>query len=224
MVDGGFMKYQGKATLGLLVSLSLLGCGQPGNTVGLATAKDYESLASSLQSNKDSRIVTLDKAHDDDIEEHSHSCGHHGGEKQVTICHVPPGNPRAKHTITIGISALRAHMNHCSKGKKDTEKDYLGPCHDGEPTPEPSVTPTPEPTVVPTPAPTVVPTPEPTIVPTPEPTIVPNPEPTIVPSPEPTVAPTPEPTITPTPEPTIAPTPEPTPSPTPVVPGSVMDQ
>jgi hypothetical protein len=197
------MKYQGKATLGLLVSLSLIGCGQPGNTVGFATAKDYDDLASSIQANSESRILTLDKANAKDIEEHC-TDKDKDGEKHVVICHVPPGNPGAKHTIVIGMSAVRAHMNHGSHGKNHNERDYLGECQSGEPTPEPTATPTPEPT----------------IVPTPEPTIVPNPEPTIVPTPEPT----PEPTIIPNPEPTIVPVPDPTPSPTPVVPGSVMDQ
>ncbi len=44
-----------------------------------------------------------------------------GGEKErkVTICHVPPGNPDNAHTITVGASAVRAHLGH---------GDYLGPC------------------------------------------------------------------------------------------------
>jgi len=35
-----------------------------------------------------------------------------GAEKQMTICHVPPGNPSAKKTITIGESAWPAHQAH----------------------------------------------------------------------------------------------------------------
>jgi hypothetical protein len=38
---------------------------------------------------------------------------------QVTICHIPPGNPNARHTITIGASAWPAHKAH---------GDYLGAC------------------------------------------------------------------------------------------------
>jgi hypothetical protein len=34
------------------------------------------------------------------------------GEKQVTICHIPPGNPSKKNTITIGSSAWPAHQAH----------------------------------------------------------------------------------------------------------------
>ncbi|HTG18066.1 MAG TPA: hypothetical protein VK747_22660 [Blastocatellia bacterium] len=31
---------------------------------------------------------------------------------QVTICHIPPGNPNAARTITVGAAALEAHLNH----------------------------------------------------------------------------------------------------------------
>lgn len=44
----------------------------------------------------------------------------------VTVCHIPPGNPAAKHTIVVGSPALPAHLGH-----GDTE----GPCEadqDGE--------------------------------------------------------------------------------------------
>jgi hypothetical protein len=35
--------------------------------------------------------------------------------KKVTICHVPPGNPSNAHTITVGVSALPAHLAHGDK-------------------------------------------------------------------------------------------------------------
>ena len=35
-----------------------------------------------------------------------------GGEKQMTICHIPPGNPTKPKTITIGSSAWPAHEAH----------------------------------------------------------------------------------------------------------------
>ena len=38
--------------------------------------------------------------------------GSSGGEKQMTICHIPPGNPSAKKTITVGESAWPAHQAH----------------------------------------------------------------------------------------------------------------
>jgi hypothetical protein len=44
--------------------------------------------------------------------------GNQGGS--VTICHIPPGNPNARHTITVGWSAwVNAHQGH---------GDTLGPC------------------------------------------------------------------------------------------------
>lgn len=132
-----------------------------------------------------------------------------GNEDKVTICHIPPGNPEARHTIRVGRSALKAHLKH---------GDFEGSCEgepEPEPTPTPSETPTPEPTVTPTPEPTTTPTPEPTASPTPEPTASPTPEPTATPTPEPTATPTPEPTATPAPEPTATPAPEPTATPKP---------
>ena len=45
-----------------------------------------------------------------------------GGGGKVTICHVPPGNPSARHTIDIPNAALPAHLAH---------GDYLGPCSGG---------------------------------------------------------------------------------------------
>lgn len=31
---------------------------------------------------------------------------------EVTLCHIPPGNPAAAHTITVGAPALDAHLGH----------------------------------------------------------------------------------------------------------------
>ena len=55
-------------------------------------------------------------------------------EEKVTICHVPPGNAPNKQTITIGKSAIGAHVAH---------GDVIGVCPD-EPTPV--VPPVPSPT------------------------------------------------------------------------------
>jgi hypothetical protein len=41
--------------------------------------------------------------------------------KKCTICHVPPGNPPNAHTITVGCSAVQAHL-------KNHPGDCLGPC------------------------------------------------------------------------------------------------
>lgn len=40
---------------------------------------------------------------------------------KVTICHIPPGNPDAQHTINVSSSAVPAHLAH---------GDYLGSCGD----------------------------------------------------------------------------------------------
>ncbi|NJN43691.1 MAG: hypothetical protein HC806_02445 [Anaerolineae bacterium] len=44
-----------------------------------------------------------------------------GSGDKVTICHIPSGNPKNAHTITIGSSAVDAHLGH---------GDYLGACQD----------------------------------------------------------------------------------------------
>ena len=41
-------------------------------------------------------------------------------EAKVEICHIPPGNPGNRHTISVGGSAVPAHLRH---------GDYEGPCH-----------------------------------------------------------------------------------------------
>ena len=43
---------------------------------------------------------------------------------EMTICHIPPGNFSARHTITIGVSAWPAHQGHCAEGVCD----YIGAC------------------------------------------------------------------------------------------------
>jgi hypothetical protein len=50
-------------------------------------------------------------------------------EEKVTICHIPPGNPENAHTITIGASAVQAHM--------DNHADLLVACPTPTPTPTP---------------------------------------------------------------------------------------
>lgn len=33
-------------------------------------------------------------------------------DKKITLCHIPPGNPQNKQTITVGLPAVRAHLKH----------------------------------------------------------------------------------------------------------------
>ena len=42
------------------------------------------------------------------------------GVEQVTICHIPPGNPGNAHTITVGEPAVAAHVAE--------HGDTIGPC------------------------------------------------------------------------------------------------
>jgi hypothetical protein len=47
------------------------------------------------------------------------------GEDKVTICHFPPGNRENAHTITVGASAVPAHL--------ELHGDTLGECGGGDP-------------------------------------------------------------------------------------------
>ena len=49
--------------------------------------------------------------------------GYGYGAGKVTLCHIPPGNPDNAHTITVGASAVPAHLAH---------GDTLGSCPDGQ--------------------------------------------------------------------------------------------
>ena len=57
----------------------------------------------------------------DQVEKHSQACGNNGDK--VEICHIPSGNPDARHTLCISQSALSAHLHrHGANG----EFDHLG--------------------------------------------------------------------------------------------------
>jgi len=51
---------------------------------------------------------------------------------KITICHIPPGNPNNKRTLTISTSALQAHINHgdvmgsCDESSKGTSDKDTG--------------------------------------------------------------------------------------------------
>lgn len=49
------------------------------------------------------------------------------GNKKVLICHVPPGNPAAAHTLCISENAIPAHLEHSAE---TGEQDVLGACED----------------------------------------------------------------------------------------------
>jgi hypothetical protein len=65
--------------------------------------------------------ATLPAAYADDLtEEDILSLQDPTNPKKVTICHIPPGNPDNRHTITIGAPAVAAHVSE--------HGDYIGPC------------------------------------------------------------------------------------------------
>jgi hypothetical protein len=63
---------------------------------------------------------------DRDGRDHDHDGDDRDGNGKVTICHIPPGNAGARHTITVSESAWDAHRKH---------GDRRGACdhgHDGD--------------------------------------------------------------------------------------------
>jgi hypothetical protein len=152
-----------KFGLFLLCGSLMTACGSGGS----GTAADMADLGEPLY---------LDKATSADVDEHTVVCdGGAGARACIVICHVPPGNPDARHTIRISPSALDAHLNHGSNAAHANQmRDYLGECRDGNsgggddggggtPTPTPTATPaptaTPEPTATPAPSPSPTPAP-----------------------------------------------------------------
>src|SRR6266852_3509031 len=49
------------------------------------------------------------------------------GQKKITICHAPPGNPENAHTIEISCNGQNGHQHH--------PQDYCGPCREHPPAP-----------------------------------------------------------------------------------------
>jgi hypothetical protein len=56
---------------------------------------------------------------EDDTDEDDSDDDGGGTGGQMTICHIPPGNPKNAHTITVGVAAWPAHKAH---------GDYEGAC------------------------------------------------------------------------------------------------
>ncbi|HKP97347.1 MAG TPA: hypothetical protein VJ385_16490 [Fibrobacteria bacterium] len=58
--------------------------------------------------------------------------GYHG---KKDICHMPPGNPANAHTLTVGASAVPAHLAHGDKPGRCEDLKPVKPCpdraHDG---------------------------------------------------------------------------------------------
>lgn len=72
-----------------------------------------------------------DKDDDDDANKHQGR-----GKEKIIICHIPPGNPNAKQTLTVAEPALKAHLAH---------GDTRGTCQGGTGTTTPPTPPPPPP-------------------------------------------------------------------------------
>lgn len=90
--------------------------------------KDKDSTVVVDDKDKDGSVVVDDKKEDMEVIMDAYACFDRGNskEKKVMICHVPSGNPNARHTICISKSALKAHMNHGHQEHED--QDHLGEC------------------------------------------------------------------------------------------------
>lgn len=83
--------------------------------------KDKHEQKSDDKVGSDDRHDDRDRDRDRDDER-----DHRRRDGKITICHIPPGNRAARHTITVGESAWAAHSGH---------GDHRGACgrtqHDG---------------------------------------------------------------------------------------------
>ena len=90
-----------------VVLLSALALAAPG---AMAYGKDNDK-------NKDKKEQKSDDRRDDPATTATNATMNRDGK--ITICHIPPGNRSARHTIRVGESAWPAHEGH---------GDYRGPC------------------------------------------------------------------------------------------------
>ena len=70
--------------------------------------------------------VPCDKNENSDEDEDSDD------EAKVYLCHFPKGNPEERHTICIGVPAIKAHLDHQASPDIEGTKDFLGRCEDEE--------------------------------------------------------------------------------------------
>ena len=85
--------------------------GSGGNTNAIKDALD--------RVNDGQSTASCDATPDDDEVPPSPAPSPAPGAQRITICHIPPGNPANRQTITISVSAWPAHQRH---------GDTLGPC------------------------------------------------------------------------------------------------
>jgi hypothetical protein len=102
------------------------------SVLALAASGAADASAQGKGKNKDKSKGKSEQKSDDrkDGRHDGRHDGHHDGDRdgKMTICHVPPGNPSARHTITVGDSAWKAHQAH---------GDHRGACGSASPHPSP---------------------------------------------------------------------------------------
>lgn len=105
--------------LGSLAAV-LAGCGGSGNSGETGTPTGAYAM----------KRVYVDETRQEDWDAVLVACGENGKQNCAVICHVPPGNPDARHTIVVGYPAVKAHLRHTHDDRKDGAiGDYLGDCH-----------------------------------------------------------------------------------------------
>lgn len=123
------MRLSANVICALVLALFFTACGQAefGSSSGDPNLKSSSTglVDSDVNGDANGEVHTVADLEDDPSLAELYSCGR-GNEKKVLICHVPPGNPTAAHTLCIGAPALAAHLDnhHASNG----DSDALGAC------------------------------------------------------------------------------------------------
>jgi hypothetical protein len=114
-----------------LVLLSALAVAAPG-AMAYGKDKDKDKNKDKGKSEQRSGDRSGDRSDGD------HHPGDHDRDGKITICHIPPGNSSARHTIRVGESAWSAHQGHgdhrgaCRhRGTGDRRFDQLDTDDDG---------------------------------------------------------------------------------------------
>lgn len=113
--DGILFAYMG---LSIAICLLLAAC----NPVKFSN--DSSTASASAMTTGEPGIKKLDDV-EDDSELDAFECS---PQHKVKICHVPPGNSAAQHSICVDRQAVMAHTSH-GAGAAHGGEDYLGDCH-----------------------------------------------------------------------------------------------
>ncbi len=101
-------------------TIALSACG--GSQNGSSSAAD-SALAAAATINKMGPPLSELVSHPELAEAHSCDGGH-----KLQICHVPPGNPDARHTLCVDEHAITSHLREHDGSHHGGVADYLGDC------------------------------------------------------------------------------------------------